>query len=182
MPRTLSAALQAQISAQQTSICYLVEFALTTTVRATDFYTDLVFNGNSYSAGGSFLQINQTQETGELKVDEISVTCSNITNEIRSLVSNGNYVDKKVTVDLGFLDANESLVGAINFFTGNIRSVAISETGNNTDINIIVANHWANWSLTKGRHYSDESQQSFSTGDKGFEYATETKDDIRWGS
>ena len=182
MPRTLSAALQAQISAQQTSICYLVEFALSTTVRATDFYTDLVFNGNSYSAGGSFLQINQTQETGELKVDEISVTCSNITNEIRSLVSNGNYVDKKVTVDLGFLDANESLVGAINFFTGNIRSVAISETGDNTDINIIVANHWANWSLTKGRHYSDESQQSFSTGDKGFEYATETKDDIRWGS
>ena len=182
MPRTLSAALQAQISAQQTSICYLVEFALSTTVRATDFYTDLVFNGNSYSAGGSFLQINQTQETGELKVDEISVTCSNITNEIRSLVSNGNYVDKKVTVDLGFLDVNESLVGAINFFTGNIRSVAISETGDNTDINIIVANHWANWSLTKGRHYSDESQQSFSAGDKGFEYATETKDEIRWGS
>ena len=182
MPRTLSAALQAQISAQQTNICYLVEFALSTTVRATDFYTDLIFNGNSYSAGGSFLQINQTQETGELKVDEISITCSNITNEIRSLVSDGNYVDKKVTVDLGFLDANESLVGGINFFTGNIRSVAISETGDSTNINIIVANHWANWNLTKGRHFSDESQQSFSTGDKGFEYATETKDDIRWGS
>jgi len=182
MPRSLSTALQAQVSAQQTNICYLVEFALSSTVRATDFYTDLVYNSNSYSAGGSFLQINQTQETGELKVDEISITCSNVTNEIRSLVSNGNYVDKKVTVDLGFLDSNESLVGAINFFTGNIRSVAISETGDSTDINIIVANHWANWNLTKGRHYSDESQQAFSSGDKGFEFCTETKDDIRWGS
>ena len=60
--------------------------------------------------------------------------------------------------------------------------MAISETGDSTNINIIVANHWANWNLTKGRHFSDESQQSFSTGDKGFEYATETKDDIRWGS
>jgi hypothetical protein len=182
MPRSLSTALQAQVSAQQTNICYLVEFALSSTVRATDFYTDLVYNSNSYSAGGSFLQINQTQETGELKVDEISITCSNVTNQIRSLVSNGNYVDKKVTVDLGFLDSNESLVGAINFFTGNIRSVAISETGDSTDINIIVANHWANWNLTKGRHYSDESQQAFSSGDKGFEFCTETKDDIRWGS
>ena len=182
MPRTLSSAIQTQVSAQQTNICFLVEFALSTTVRATDFYTDLVFNGNSYSAGGSFLQINQTQETGELKVDEISIICSNVTNEIRSLVSSGNYMDKKVTVDLGFLDGSESLVGAINFFTGNIRSVSISETGDNTDINLVVANHWSNWNLTKGRHFSDESQQGFSSGDKGFEYATETKDDIRWGS
>ena len=182
MPRSLSAALQAQVSAQQTNICFLVEFALSTTVRATDFYTDLVYNSNSYSAGGSFLQINQTQETGELKVDEISIICSNVTNEIRSLVSDGNYMDKKVTVDLGFLDADESLIGAINFFTGNIRSVSISETGDKTDINLIVSNHWSNWSLTKGRHFSDESQQAYSSGDRGFEYATETKDEIRWGS
>lgn len=182
MPRSLSTALQAQVSAQQTNMCYLVEFVLSSTVRATDFYTDLVYDGNSYSAGGSFLQINQTQETGELKVDEISIICSNVTNEIRTLVTSGNYMDKKVTVYLGFLDENEALVGAINFFTGNIRSVSIAETGDNTDINLVVANHWANWSLTKGRHYSDESQQGFSTGDKGFEYATETKDDIRWGS
>ena len=42
MPRTLSAAIQNQVSAQQTNICFLVEFALSTTVRATDFYTDLV--------------------------------------------------------------------------------------------------------------------------------------------
>ena len=62
MPRSLSAAIQAQVSAQQTTICYLVEFVLSSTVRATDFYTDLVYDGNSYSAGGSFLQINQTQE------------------------------------------------------------------------------------------------------------------------
>ena len=36
-----------------------------------------------------------------------------------------------------------------------------------------VASHWANWNLTKGRHYSDESQQAFSSGDKGFEFATQ---------
>lgn len=182
MPRSLSTALQAQVSAQQTKICYLVEFELSTTVRATDFYTDLVFDGNSYSAGGSFLKINTTQETGELKVDEISINCSNVTNEIRALVKDGNYMDKKVTVDLGFLDESETLVGTINYFTGNIRSVSIAEDGDISDINLVVANHWANWNLTKGRHYSDESQQSFSTGDRGFEYATETKDEIRWGS
>jgi hypothetical protein len=44
-----------------------------------------------------------------------------------------------------------------------------------------VASHWANWNLTKGRHFSDESQQSFSSGDKGMEFATQVKSDVRWG-
>ena len=36
-------------------------------------------------------------------------------------------------------------------------------------------------SLRKGRHYSDESQQGFSSGDKGMEFATQVKQDVRWG-
>jgi len=47
---------------------------------------------------------------------------------------------------------------------------------------MVVASHWANWNLTKGRHYSDESQQSVYSGDRGLEYATEVKSDVRWGS
>ena len=45
-----------------------------------------------------------------------------------------------------------------------------------------VASHWANWNLTKGRHYSDESQKSAYTGDRGLEFATQVKSDVRWGS
>ena len=44
-----------------------------------------------------------------------------------------------------------------------------------------VASHWSNWNLTKGRHFSDESQQAFSSGDKGMEFATQVKEDVRWG-
>ena len=176
MARSLSTALQTQVSAQQTNICFLVEFAFSSTVRATDFYTDLVYDSNTYTAGGSFLEVNPTQETGELMVDEISITCSNVTDQIRDLISSGNYVDKTVTVYLGFLDSSDSLVGAINFFKGKVRSASIAETKTITNINIIVANQWANWNLTKGRHYSDESQQLFSSGDKGLEFATETKE------
>ena len=70
---------------------------------------------------------------------------------------------------------------AINFFKGQIRNVGINETIDDSTINLTVASHWANWNLTKGRHFSDESQQSFSSGDKGMEFATQTKDDVRWG-
>jgi hypothetical protein len=73
-------------------------------------------------------------------------------------------------------------VGAINYFTGQIRNVAISENIDTSALSMTVASHWANWNLTKGRHYSDESQQSFSSGDKGLEYATQVKSDVRWGA
>jgi len=74
------------------------------------------------------------------------------------------------------------LIGAINYFTGQIRSVSISENINSSVLAMAVSSHWANWNLTKGRHYSDESQKSVYTGDRGLEFATQVKSDVRWGS
>ena len=97
-------------------------------------------------------------------------------------MQDGSFTDKEVNIYLAYFDASETIVGAINYFTGNIRNVAIAENIDNSSLNMIVASHWANWNLTKGRHFSDESQQSFSSGDRGFEFATQVKNDVRWGS
>ena len=73
------------------------------------------------------------------------------------------------------------MVGAINYFTGLIRSVSIQENIENSVLSLIVASQWANWSLKKGRYYTSESQQEYASGDLGLEYATEVKKDIAWG-
>ena len=166
MPRSLSADLQTQVSS---------------TIRLTDWYTNVTYNSNSYEAGGSFLTVDSTIETGQLQVNEINLGFSNITNQVRLLVQDGEFTDKIVDIYLAYFNADETIVGAINFFTGQIRNVSINETIDNSVLNMTVASHWANWNLTKGRHYSDESQQSFSTGDRGMEFATQTKEDVRWG-
>lgn len=182
MPRSLSAGLQTQVSAQQTKIAFLVELNLSTIIRLTDFYRDVTYNSESYEAGGSFLSVDSTTETGQLEVNEINLGFSNVTDQVRSLVQDGSFNDKKVEIYLAYFDVNEDLVGAVNYFTGNIRNVAIQENIDNTTLTLTVASHWANWNLTKGRHYSDESQQSVYSGDRGLEYATQTKSDVRWGS
>lgn len=181
MPRSLSTDLQTQVSSTATKTAFLVELNLSSTIRLTDWYSDITYDSNSYEAGGSFLQVDSTTETGQLQVNEIGIRLSNVTNQIRSLVENGEFTDKTVDIYLAYFNSDETLVGAINFFTGQIRNVGINETITDSVINLIVASHWANWNLTKGRHFSDESQQAFSTGDKGFEFATQTKDDVRWG-
>ena len=182
MPRSLSTDLQTQVSAQQTKIAFLVELNLSTVIRLTDFYRDVTYNSESYEAGGSFLSVDSTTETGQLEVNEISLGFSNVTDQVRSLVQDGSFNNKKVEIYLAYFDVNEDLVGAVNYFTGNIRNVSIQENIENSILTMTVASHWANWNLTKGRHYSDESQKSVYSGDRGLEYATQTKSDVRWGS
>jgi len=182
MPRSLSTDLQTQVSAQQTKIAFLVELNLSTVIRLTDFYRDVTYNSESYEAGGSFLSVDSTTETGQLEVNEINLGFSNVTDQVRSLVQSGAFTDKTVEIYLAYFNENETLVGAINYFTGQIRSISISESIDNSIISMTVASHWANWNLTKGRHYSDESQQAEYSGDRGLEFATQVKSDVRWGS
>ena len=181
MPRSLSTALQNQVSATATKTAFLVELNLSSTIRLTDWYSNVTYDSNSYEAGGSFLQVDVSTETGQLEVTEIGLAFSNITDQVRSLVQDGSFTGKEVEIYLAYFNADETIVGAINFFKGQIRNVAIAEAINNSTLTMTVASHWANWNLTKGRHYSDESQQSFSTGDKGMEFATQVKEDVRWG-
>ena len=181
MPRSLSTDLQTQGSSTATKTAFLVELNLSSTIRLTDWYTNVTYDSNSYQAGGSFLSIDSTTETGQLQVNEINLGFSNITDQVRSLVQDGAFTDKTVDIYLAYFNSDETIVGAINYFTGQIRNVVIAETIESSILNMTVASHWANWNLTMGRHYSDESQQTFSSGDKGLEFATQVKEDVRWG-
>ena len=181
MPRSLSAGLQTQVSSTATKTAFLVELNLSSTIRLTDYYTNVIYDSNTFEAGGSFLTVDSTAETGQLQVDEVNIGFSNITDQVRSLVQSGAFTDKTVEIYLAYFDTNEAIVGAINYFTGQIRNVSIQENINDSVLSMIVASHWSNWNLTKGRHFSDESQQSFSSGDKGMEFATQVKEDVRWG-
>lgn len=182
MARNLSSNLQTAISSDQTKIAFLVEFNFSSVLRATDWFTDVVYDSNTYSAGGSFLSVDSVAENGEVKIDQLQINVSNVTTEVRNLVIAGNYTNVKVNVYLAFFDANDAIIDAINYFTGYIKSVNIAESKNSSTIQLVVANHWSNWNLTKGRHFTDESQQKYSSGDKGLEYGDQAKVDVRWGS
>ena len=62
MPRSLSTALQTQVSSTATKTAFLVELNLSSTIRLTDYYTNIVFDSNTYEAGGSFLTVDATAE------------------------------------------------------------------------------------------------------------------------
>ena len=114
MPRSLSTALQTQVSSTATKTAFLVELNLSSTIRLTDYYTNIVFDSNTYEAGGSFLTVDATAETGELRVDEINIGFSNITDQVRSLVQSGAFTDKEVEIHIAYFDNNEDILVSIN--------------------------------------------------------------------
>ena len=118
MPRSLSSALQTQVSSTATKTAFLVELNLSSTIRLTDWYSNVTYDSNSYEAGGSFLTVDSTTETGQLQVDEINLGFSNITNQVRSLVQDGAFTDKTVEIYIAYFNEDETIVGAINYFTG----------------------------------------------------------------
>jgi hypothetical protein len=110
MPRSLSSDLQTQVSSTATKTAFLVELNLSSTIRLTDWYSNVTYDSNSYEAGGSFLQVDVSTETGQLEVTEIGLAFSNITDQVRSLVQDGSFTDKEVEIYLAYFNSDETLL------------------------------------------------------------------------
>ena len=74
MPRSLSTALQTQISSSATKTAYLVELNLSSTIRLTNWYTNVSYDSNAYEAGGSFLTVDATTEIVGLAAAAVEVS------------------------------------------------------------------------------------------------------------
>ena len=181
MPRSLSAALQTQVSSTATKTAFLVELNLSTVIRLTDWYSDVTYDSNNYEAGGSFLQLIQQLKQVSYKLMKLTLGFSNITDQVRSLVQDGAFTDKTVDVYLAYFNSDETIVGAINFFTGQIRNVSINENIDSSNLNMTVASHWANWNLTKGRHFLTNHNNLLALVIGVWSLLVTVKEDVRWG-
>jgi len=181
MPRSLSTDLQTEVSNQTTQIAFLIKLHTGTVIRLTNWAYDLTYDSENYEAGGSLIALDKIAEKGKLEVDSMSISISNVTDQVRSQIENGDFTDIKVEVFLGFLNSSNAFVGAINYFTGFIDTVSIRENIDNTLLQLNVSTQWSNWSLKKGRYFTNESQQTFSSGDLGLQFATEIQPNLKWG-
>lgn len=182
MSRSLSSSLLTQLANPTNTFAFLLEINTSTVFRLTDHQFDVTYDSNSYTSSGEIISVSTTPETGELKVEETTIELTNINSTLISVFDDQNYIDNTVNIFLAFFDSNESFIDAFTYFSGNIKTVEVNESKTDSTISVVCANHWSNWDLKKGRHFTDNSQQLAFTSDVGLEYAHLTKADIRWGS
>ena len=91
-------------------------------------------------------------------------------------------MEKEAEVYKAFLNTSEQVISdPFLLFKGRIESFSIDESINQSNANIVVASHWSDFSKIEGRKTNTGSQQLHFSGDLGFEFASQTTQDIKWG-
>ena len=115
----------------------------------------------------------------------MNLQLNNVTTTVRDIFKAQNYIDNTATVYIAFLDSDETILDAFEYFNGSIASANITENNNGFGINIELASQFKNWEIRKGRKYTQASQDEFTarnslSADKGLAFAHETNESVRW--
>ena len=182
MTRTLTTAVKNELATDSLQPVTLVFINVGSGFRFTDHYKDITYDSNTYTASSLFTKISSVTESSEVEVSNLTISFSGADQTIISLFLNNSYMDKEAAVYKGFLDTSEAVITSpFLLFKGRIESFSIVESINQSNANIIVASHWSDYSKIEGRKTNTGSQQLHFSGDLGFEFASQTTLDIKWG-
>jgi hypothetical protein len=182
MTRTLTTAVKNELATDSLQPINLVYINVSTGYRFTDHYKDVTYDGNTYSASSLFTKLTSVTESSEVEVSNITLSFSGADQTIISLFLSNSYMEKEAEVYKGFLNTSEAVIAdPFLLFKGRIESFSIDESINQSNANIVVASHWSDFSKIEGRKTNTGSQQIHFGSDKGFELASQTVQDIKWG-
>ena len=182
MTRGLTTAVNNELATDALNPVTLVYLNVGTGLRFTDHYKDITYDGNTYTASSLFLKVSQVSESSEIDVGNISLDFTGADQTIISLLLSNAYMDREVEVYKGFLNASQVVIAdPFLLFKGRVESFNLDEDLDSSDVQIIVASHWADFDKVRGRKTNTNSQQLYFAGDLGFDYASQTVQDIKWG-
>ena len=182
MTRSLTAGVIAEIATNKLNPVELIYLGISTGTYYTDHYKDISFDGNTYVASSLFMGLSEVTENAEVAVNSLSLRFTGADQTIISLFLNNDYMDKEVTVYRGFLNDSQALItDPFLLFQGRIENFNIEDDETSSSVLISVASHWADFDKVKSRKTNTNSQKLHFSTDKGFDYASKSVRDIKWG-
>jgi len=186
MSRDLTSAIKTASQQSRISTCHLLTLYLDAqTIYWCDYSRDVVFEEHNYSHAGSLLEFDGLEETSDVVVNSCTISLSGVDTNNISLVLANLYLDRRVTIHRAFFDSNDELIpDPILIFDGRINRPSIEENPEDgtSVVSVEASNQFADFERRPGRHTSNDEQQIYYPGDKGFEYATEIDRTLTWGS
>lgn len=180
MSRDLAANVVSQLNNEGIRLAYLLKLETSTTILITDHSKNLTYNSDTYIADGSLNLTDDINETSDLEYSNITLELINPTSTNKNIFLSTGYVNKSASVYCAFLDANETLLNVFEYFVGQISAASVADSSRGIVVEVELSNEFRNWEIQRGRKYSDESQQSIFSGDKGMQFAHLAKNDINW--
>jgi hypothetical protein len=182
MARILTTAVKNELATDSLQPINLIYINIGTGLRVTDHYKDVTYDSNTYTASSLFTKLSSVTESSEIQVSNITLTFTGADQTITALFLTNDYLEKDADIYKGFIDSNEALIAdPFLLFKGRIEGFSINESLNNSQVNVSIASHWADFSKVEGRKTNTGMQQIHFPDDLGFEFASQTVQDIKWG-
>ena len=145
--------------------------------------------GFTYSANSFMLGLDSIQESSNINIGSVTLGISSVNQVLVSDVLNNGYLNKKVTIKRIFLDSNYLPVGGttsyeynvFSVYSGRIEGMTIKDSGENSMMELLVANHWTDFTRRNGRQTNNTSQQHYFPLDTSMEFAPQTGKKLLWG-
>jgi len=184
--RGASASVIAEFAKNANRPIHLFELYLSgATTYATDSYRSIVWNGNTYPALGHFLSFDGVEESNNLSINQARVQLSGVDQAIISAVLAYEYIDRRVVIRKGFMDASEAvIVDPIAIFDGRCDSMEINDEpiSGSSVVVVSASSHWIDFERTPGRHTNDAEQRIWFPNDTGFSRISQLNREITWGA
>ena len=182
MARSLSGSLTTELATNKLNPIDLIYIGVNTGYYYTDHYKNISYGGNTYQATSLFLGVSDASESSEVSVNDLVVKFTGADQTIISLFLNNDYMDKSAHIYRGFLNDSQTLISdPFLLFEGRIENFNIDETDTSSEVSISIASHWADFDKVAGRRTNTNSQKLYFSTDKGFDYASLSVREIKWG-
>ena len=148
----------------------------------TDAGYDIAYGGVTYQANGLLLGMDSPKFTTELRVGEISVSFGAADQSVLALLLNNSQINRYVTVYRAIIDSSMQVIpDPILLHSWLITNVAVTSDRGDAEVSVSMASEWADFEAPRGRRSTDASQRRFYPNDRGFEFSTQVKKEIKWG-
>lgn len=184
MARGLTTAVRTALATDSFRLATLIDINFSPVKRITDFGQDITYNSNVYSSSEHILDIDNTSETAGLRVNGFNITLSGVDRTYIDLFLDNEYVNTKVTLNRAVCTITNNVVsvtGVIPFFTGYIVGFDIKDTDSSSELTFEVASHWKDFEKVNCRRTNKNSQRRYFSQDTGFDFASQSVTDMKWG-
>ena len=182
MTRQIDSATITALNSDNLNMATLVQLDFDTPIKITNWARDVSALSTTFLSSSDLLEIDQVSESSELQINSLNLTFSGVSQTFVALFLTNDYIDVRTRIWTAVISNTDSVIGEpILIFDGRVTGYGITDTDDNSTVEVEVASHWKDFDKTNGRKTNSNTQQLYFAGDKGFDFAADTVKDIKWG-
>lgn len=151
------------------------------TVYLTTAGHDIVFGGQTYTAGGQIIGNGELKQEKELRIDTVEIAITAVDQTLLALFQNANQQNRKVVFRQIALDFAHQSIGTIYTTSFLISQYSVSDKDGESIIALTLTNIFSDYNTVRGIRTTMGSFRRFYPNSTAFINSTDVGESLKWG-